>query len=301
MSWTTDELHDLQLAGRIAKLTLDQVEKVVKPGMEIGRLYDLIEATILKRADLAFPPNISLDSCAAHDTAAVQEKRKIQKKSLVKIDIGANVNGMLSDTSRTLSMDGKHGRLIKASKKALDEAIKIIKPGLRVNEIGEIVQTTIEKYGFKPISNLTGHQLEKGFLHAGLSIPSVKATPFSGRGKLKAGMILAIEPFATNGRGINSGLVEDAHNRPPLIFSARGKPKSEAGKKLVKKFQQVPFALRSGAKYLSDHGIKENNLGEILAKDNFHGYRPLVEKTKGMVSQAEHTVLVTSKGSRILT
>jgi len=126
MSWTKNDLHDLQLAGRIAKLTLDQVEKIVKPGMEIGRLFDIIEATLLKKADLAFPPNISLDSCAAHDTAAIHEKRLIKKKSLVKVDIGANVNGMLSDTSRTLTMDGKHGKLIKASKKALDEAIKVI-------------------------------------------------------------------------------------------------------------------------------------------------------------------------------
>ncbi|MHA2239622.1 MAG: M24 family metallopeptidase [Candidatus Hodarchaeales archaeon] len=300
MSWTANELHDLQLAGRIAKLTLDQVEKIIKPGMGIGILFDLIETTILKRADLAFPPNISLDTCAAHDTAAVQEKRKIQKKSLVKVDIGANVNGMLSDTSRTFSMDGKHGRLIKASKLALDEAVKIIKPGLRVNEIGEIVQTTIESFGCKPISNLTGHQLEKGYLHAGLSIPSVKSMPFSKRAKLKTGMILAIEPFATNGRGVNSGLVEDAP-RPPLIFSVRGKPKSKIGEILVDKFHQVPFALRSAARHLSEKGLEGNNLGDILSKDNFHGYRPLVEKTGGMVSQAEHTVLVTTKGSRILT
>ena len=300
MSWTTNELHDLQLAGRIAKLTLDQAEKIIKPGMEIGRLFDLIEATILKRADLAFPPNISLDSCAAHDTAAIHEKRIIDKKSLVKIDIGANVNGMLSDTSRTLSMDGKHSRLIKASKKALDEAIKVIKPGLRVNIIGEVVQTTIEDFGFKPISNLTGHQLEKGVLHAGLSIPSVKAIPFAQRGKLKKGMILAIEPFATNGHGVNSGYVEDA-KRPPLIFSARGKPKTSIGQTLVQKFHKVPFALRSAAKHLSEEGITENNLGEVLRDDNFHGYRPLVEKTGGMVSQAEHTVLVTAKGSRIIT
>jgi methionyl aminopeptidase len=300
MSWTKNDLHDLQLAGRIAKLTLDQVEKIVKPGMEIGRLFDIIEATILKKADLAFPPNISLDSCAAHDTAAIHEKRLIKKKSLVKIDIGANVNGMLSDTSRTFTMDGKHGKLIKASKKALDEAIKVIKPGLRVNEIGEIVQNTIEGFGFKPISNLTGHQLEKGQLHAGLSIPSVKSMPFSKRGKLKVGMILAIEPFATNGHGVNSGYVEDA-KLPPLIFSVRGRPKSKIGEILVGKFQQVPFALRSAARYLVEKGIEEDDLGETLKADNFHGYRPLVEKTGGMVSQAEHTVLVTAKGYRILT
>ncbi len=163
-----------------------------------------------------------------------------------------------------------------------------------------MVQETIESYGFKPIANLTGHQLEKRHLHAGLSIPSIKSTPFSKRAKLKAGMILAIEPFATNGQGLNAGYVGDAQ-RLPLIFSSRGKPKTEVGKLLVKRYQMVPFALRSAHRYLIGKQVKVGDLGSILSKDNFHGYRPFVEKTGGLVSQAEHSVLVTSKGSRIIT
>ncbi len=300
MTWSTAELHDLQIAGKIAHITLEQVEKVIKPGLNIGNLYDVIESMITKRADLAFPPNISIDQCAAHDSASIDEKRVLSKKALVKIDIGANVNGMLSDTARTFSLDGKHTRLIKASKDALQAAIDIIKPGLRVNEIGEVVQDTIADMGSKPIANLTGHQLEKGHLHAGLSIPSIKSTPFSKRAKLKAGMILAIEPFATNGQGMNAGYVGDAQ-RPPLIFSSRGNPKTEVGKLLVQRFQKVPFALRSAHRYLIRKQMKVEDLGSLLSKDNFHGYRPLVEKTGGLVSQAEHSVLVTSKGSRIIT
>jgi methionyl aminopeptidase len=300
VAWSSTELHDLQLAGKIAHLTLDQVEKVIKPGVEVAKLFDLIESLIMKRADLAFPPNISVDNCAAHDSAAINEKRTLSKKALVKIDIGANVNGMLSDTCRTFSMDGKNSRLIKASKEALNAAIEVIKPGARVNEIGIAVQDKIESFGFKPIANLTGHQLEKGHLHAGLSIPSVKAIPFSKRGKIKNGMILAIEPFATNGNGMNAGYVEDAP-RPALIYSSTGKPRSEVGKLLVNKYQRIPFALRSANRFLEQNKIKVDDLTAILDKDSFHGYRPLVERTGGLVSQAEHTVLVTSKGGRILT
>ena len=53
--------------------------------------------------------------------------------------------------------------------------------------------------------------------------------------------------------------------------------------------------------YLKKKHISMDNLGEILDKDNFHGYHPLIEKTQGLVAQAEHTVLVTSNGVRILT
>ncbi|MHA1975999.1 MAG: M24 family metallopeptidase [Candidatus Hodarchaeales archaeon] len=301
MSWSKTELHDLQLAGKIAHLTLDQIEKIIQPGLEVAKLYDVIESLITKKADLAFPPNISVDNCAAHDSAAINEKRVLTKKALVKVDIGANVNGMLSDTARTFSLNGKHSRLIKASKDALDAATQIIRPGLRVNEVGVAIQDTIESFGFKPIANLTGHELEKGHLHSGLSIPSVKSMPFAKRPKLKSGMILAIEPFATNGKGMNSGYVEDAP-KPPLIFSARSNPKTTIGQFLVKRYGKVPFSLRSAARYLQSEKVTfPNDLGALLSEDKFHGYRPLVERTGGLVSQAEHTVLVTSKGARILT
>ena len=301
MSLTREELQDLLLAGKIAHMALDQIEKYVKPGISIGALYDSIVKFITKTkgVDLAFPPNISINECAAHDTAAPDpiEKRKIPKKALVKIDLGANVNGMLSDTARTFSTDGKHFQLIKAAKDALSNVIAIIKPELRINEIGAVVQETIESYGFKPIANLTGHQLKRGTLHAGLSIPSIKSVHFAQRSKLQKGMILAIEPFSTQG---NAGYVIEGSG-PPLIYSSKGNPKTDIGKILVKRYQKVPFSLRSATLFLKKQHYIADNLSEILDKDNFHGYRPLIEKTRGLVAQAEDTILVTNKGAKIIT
>ena len=299
MSLTSEELHDLYLAGKVVHLAMDQIEKYVKPKVSIGSLYDIIVKIITstKGVDLAFPPNISINECAAHDTAAPLEKRTIPKKALVKIDIGASVNGMLSDTAKTFSTDGKHSRLIKAATEALNNAIDIIKPNLRIKEIGVTIQDTIENYGFKPIANLTGHQMTKGTLHAGLSIPSVSSIPFSKRSKLQKGMILAIEPFSTSGK---AGYVEEGMS-PPLIFSARGNPKTQIGKVLVNRFQRLPFSLRSATIFLQNQHISTDNLGELLKQDNFHGYTPLIEKSRGLVAQAEHTVLVTSRGAKLVT
>ncbi|MFX1515878.1 MAG: M24 family metallopeptidase [Promethearchaeota archaeon] len=299
MSLTSEELHDLYLAGKVVHLAMGQIEKYVKPKVSIGSLYDIIVKIITstKGVDLAFPPNISINECAAHDTAAPLEKRTIPKKALVKIDIGASVNGMLSDTAKTFSTDGKHSRLIKSATEALNNAIDIIKPNLRIKEIGVTVQDTIENYGFKPIANLTGHQMTKGTLHAGLSIPSVSSIPFSKRSKLQKGMILAIEPFSTSGK---AGYVEEGIS-PPLIFSARGNPKTQIGKVLVNRFQRLPFSLRSATIFLQNQQISTDKLGELLRQDNFHGYSPLIEKSRGLVAQAEHTVLVTSRGAKLVT
>ncbi|UCG03483.1 MAG: type II methionyl aminopeptidase [Candidatus Heimdallarchaeota archaeon] len=299
MSLTREELHDLLLAGKVVHLAMDQIAKYVKPKVSIGSLYDTIVKiiTTTKGVDVAFPPNISINETAAHDSAGPIEKRVIPKKALVKIDIGANVNGMLSDTAKTFSTDGKHFRLIKSAKDALNNAIDIIKPNLRVSEIGAVIQETIEDYGFKPIANLTGHEMKKGTLHAGLSIPSVKSVPFAQRSKLKKGMVLAIEPFSTPG---GAGYVEEG-STPPLIYSSKGNPKTDIGKILVKRYQRLPFSLRSATLYLKKKNISTDNLREIINKDNFYGYHPLVEKTRGLVAQAEHTVLVTSNGARIIT
>ncbi len=295
---TRQDLKDLVLAGKIAHLTLDKLEKHVKPGLPIGKLYDLAVNLICQSegVDLAFPPNISINECAAHDTAAPNDNRVIPKKGLVKIDIGANVNGLLSDTARTFSTDGKYAKLIKSANVALKNVIDIIKPGIRLNEIGAIVEDTIEGYGFKPIANLTGHQLDRANLHAGLSIPSIKSAHFGKRSKIKKGMLLAIEPFSTNG---TAGYIVNSGN--PLIYSLSGKPKSDIGTILAERYQKLPFSLRSATFLLEERGKKVDNLSEILDKENFHTYSPLVEKSKGMVAQAEHTVLVTSNGAKILT
>lgn len=300
MSLTKQDLRDLALAGRISRLTLDAVAKYILPGTPIASLHDTLIKLINKTpgTKLAFPPNISVNECAAHDTAAPKETRVIPKRALVKIDIGANVNGMLSDTARTFSTDGKNGRLVAASKAALQNAIEVIKPGVRVSEIGAVVQETIEGFGFKPIANLTGHQLKRGNLHAGLSIPSIKSFPIAKRSKLKPGMILAIEPFATKGE---AGLVEDGYG-PALIYSAgNSNPKTPVCRRLIKQFQRVPFSLRSAFLFLHQEKVKLEDITISLKQDKFHGYKPLVERTGGLVSQAEHTVLVTRDGAKVIT
>lgn len=298
MKLSREALQDLFLAGKIAHLTLNQIEKHIKPGMPVSSIHDSIVKFITqtKGVGLAFPPNISIDECAAHDTAAPDpyERRVIPKNALVKIDIGANVNGMLSDSAITISTGGKHLKLIKASVSALNNAIDIIKPGLRVNKISTVIQNTIEGYGFKPVANLTGHELEKGNLHAGISIPSTES--FAQRSKIKKGMILAIEPFSTRGK---AGLVEG--RGLPLIYSSAGRPKSEIGKLLVKQYMKLPFSLRSATFFLIERHKEVENLARVLDDDNFHGYQPLIEKSGGLVAQAEHTILVTSTGAKVLT
>jgi Methionine aminopeptidase len=73
-----------------------------------------------------------------------------------------------------------------------------VRDGIEVGRIGEVVESKIRSMGFRPIANLSGHQVSEYNLHAGLSVPNVRER-FSKR--VKEGMTIAIEPFSTNGNG----------------------------------------------------------------------------------------------------
>ncbi|MHA2297005.1 MAG: M24 family metallopeptidase [Candidatus Hodarchaeales archaeon] len=298
---TQQELSDLEEAGKVARAVLDRLSPKVKAGTPIGKLYDHIVKTINKNgADLAFPPNISVNQVAAHDTAAINDNRKLTPGSLVKIDIGANFNGMLSDTAKTFTIKGKkiHEKMMKAAEEALNEAIKIIKPGIWPGEVGMAVQRTISSYGFRPVANLTGHQIAKGNLHAGITIPNVKPDRTFSKKKIQEGMIIAIEPFSTSGK---AGMVKNRGKA--LIYSSLGKQKTNIGQLLYQRFQLVPFSLRDASRHLKGQGIEitAKDLTNNLIRDRFRGYPPLAEESGGFVAQAEHTVYVTSNGAKIIT
>src|SRR5947209_18952332 len=84
--------------------------------------------------------------------------------------------------------------MVKCADDALQNAIKAFRGRLKLSHIGRVIQTTIGKYGFQPISNLTGHSIERYSIHAGKSVPNV---PVLAAGKANEGEVFAIEPFVT--------------------------------------------------------------------------------------------------------
>lgn len=286
-----------EILGKIYKKILPQI----KPGMKIADIVDSIELLMIKSgATPSFPPNFSINTIAAHDTAQILETRVVPENALIKVDFGTQIDGCLTDCSRTIGFGDVPMKLIDASKEALDNAIKMAKPGVRVGDIGAVINDTIEKYGFKPIRNLTGHQVAKGTLHAGVSIPNIKAHGVVGNQKLEEGRTYAIEPFATNGR---AGVVEDQPGAYPQIFSLHGKPKSHFGKQVYEKFKEIPFSARMASRLLTE-GNQDDRMNKILRtahKEGWSSYPPLWEVSDGMVGQSEDMILVTKDGAQIIT
>ncbi len=282
-------------AGKIARKALEKGKRICEEGASYLEIAEAVENTIYKYdAGPAFPTNVSVNSIGAHYTPRANDDKKIEKGDLVKIDVGCHVDGYIADNAATIEVGtNNYASLIKASEEALDIAIKSIRPGIRTRDIGKQIETVIQDRGFNPISNLTGHEVKRYVLHTGTSIPNVP----KGWKKIKKGMVLAIEPFATDGHG----RVEEGE--PGNIYRLRSDRNLEGNDQefyewIKEKFHELPFAGRWCSEFSEDF---EDLLHRLKRFGVVMDYPILKEKKGGYISQREHTVVVTSKGCRVTT
>lgn len=297
--YSEEELIDFRTAGKITGMAREYGKSLVKVGVRAVDVVDAVDTFIQEHeCDLAFPAQVSINNIAAHYGCSYEDSLVFKEGDLVKLDLGAMSNGAIGDSavSIDLSSDGKHEKLIQASRDALDAAISKVKPGTKVKELGKAIQEAITALGYKPIKNLSGHSVGIYSLHGKPSIPNYDVD----NGEvLEEGMIFAIEPFATDG----AGRVEDRGEAE--IFSVTGKKPvrgqftrqvlGEIGKRNGMPFVRRWYDEKFGKAKVSFALRELYNVGIL------HQYPPLVDAGKGLVAQSEHTVLVTKDGCDILT
>ena len=280
-------MDNWELAGKISAQALEYGAKLIKIDASMKDVVEKVEAKIIELgAKPAFPVQISLNEMAAHFTPN-DEDIKFKENDLAKLDVGAHIDGAIGDNAITIDM-GNNKELVKASELALKEALKVIKPGIKVNEIGMVIEKTIKEFGFNPVRNLSGHSIQEYEEHAGMTIPNYDNKDET---ELEDGQVIAVEPFATNG----IGLVEDGKlsniykivNLKPV----RDNIARELLRFIAQEYNTLPFARRWLLKKFS--GFKVNFTLRILERENIlHHYFQLPEKSHGLVSQHEYTLLV---------
>jgi methionyl aminopeptidase len=295
---TNEELEAYRRAGKIAAEVREQARLMVKPGESLLTIAEQAENLIREKgAAPAFPCNISINEIAAHYTPPAGDKNQVKEGDLVKLDIGAHLDGYIGDTAVTIPV-GRGAELVQAAERALEEGIKCVKPGVDVVEIGGIVEETVKGLGFKPIRNLTGHGISRWDLHAGLTIPNVKEES-EGR-KLEEGEVIALEPFVTDG----DGEVKDLPQVHIMRFIGDRPLQSRMAVVLLRDikrlYNHLPFAKRWLSAKVSRIRL-ELSLRELIASGVLHPYHVLSEREGSLVAQAEHTLLVTADGCEILT
>jgi methionyl aminopeptidase len=294
---TEEELQAYRRAGKLVAEVREEIRPMVKPGETLLAIAEAVEGLIAQKgAKPAFPCNVSVNQIAAHYSPPANDSTRIGEDDVVKVDIGAHLDGYIADTAFTVATGAKV-EMVQAVERALEEAIKAVKPGIDVGEVGRAIEETARAAGFKPIRNLTGHSLARWDLHAGLTIPNVKEE--TGQ-VLRVGDVVALEPFITDG----AGFVEDQpqvyifrylFDRPVRMRMTR-----ELLRDVKRSYGNLPFAERWLAKRMSKLRL-ELTLRELVGVGALHPYHVLKERGDGLVAQAEHTVIVTEQGCEVIT
>ncbi len=289
-SLSSEDVEKYLKAGDIAKRVREYAVKNTRPGAKLLDLAESIEQYIRELGgEPAFPVNISINEVAAHYTPVADDESVIPDNSIVKIDIGVHIEGYIADTAATVCFNPAYESLVEASENALENVLKAIKPGMKVSEIGRIVEETITSYNYRPIKNLSGHSIDRYLIHSGLSIPNYRDS--WARWSLVDG-VYAIEPFATNGVGF---VREES---VVTIFSLRTYRArlSIVEKKVVdgiwRSRRTLPFCERWLLSYTSSLEGVRNTIQSLIRKGILHLYPVLVERSGGFVSQFEHTIIV---------
>ncbi|MBN1432746.1 MAG: type II methionyl aminopeptidase [Methanomicrobiaceae archaeon] len=279
-------------AGRIARECRDSAAERVKEGEKIlDVVVDSEEKIVSMGGGIAFPLNISLNEAAAHDTASPGDERVFKSGDVVKVDLGVHIDGYIADTAVTIDL-GRNDLLVGASRAALNAAIGAVRPGVRTGEIGAMIQAEIESRGYRPVANLTGHGLGRYLLHG---IPTIPNVGMQGGTELEEGMVFAIEPFASTG----TGMVSDS-SRTEIYSQISGRQiRLPSARKLMKKVAErnnLPF---------SRHWYYEEKcdlaLSQLMKQNIIRGYPVLHDVPGSLVSQAEHTMVVTADGCIVTT
>ena len=279
-------------AGAIASRILRKGALGIRIGESYFDLVESIESRVREEGvSLAFPLNLSLNEDAAHDTASPVDTRVFEKGDVAKLDLGVHIDGYIADTATTVDL-GSNSLLLAASEQALEAAIRKVHPGATAGELGAAVQHEIESRGYRPIANLTGHGLDRYVLHRAPTIPNIG---INGGIILEEGMVFAIEPFATTGSGhvgekSRMEIYSQISHKPVRIPAAR------AILETMKDRHGLPFSRR----WLKERK-QDIALPTLVRSQTLHVYPVLADIPGSLVSQHEHTVIVTADGCVVTT
>ncbi|MBW6462343.1 MAG: type II methionyl aminopeptidase [DPANN group archaeon] len=278
-------------AGAIAARVLSDARKKVVSGATYLNIIQQTEQMITDAgAQLACPSTISVNDIAAHYTPLLNDTSTIGDNDVVKLDIGVMIDGCIADTATTICLDSNYNDMNNTAKSALEKALKLAIPGTNVGNIGGVIESEIISKGYNPIVNLSGHVLSSYELHSGFSIPNIKTNT---KDTLSEDMVLAIEPFVTDGRG----LIKEINKVQIFRYIAQRPTRLPAARKLLDlaktKYHSMPFTSR----WISDVSplMLDSALRQLSDSKAIYLYPVLKETGSGIVAQAEHTVIVRDK------
>jgi methionyl aminopeptidase len=205
---SSKEIEKMRRAGQVVREVLELVRGHVKPGATTLDLEKVAEARLAELGVKAafkgyhgFPCVLctSVNSEVVHGIPSA--KRVLKEGDIVSLDFGAVVNGYFGDAAITVpvgeKIDPKTARLLQVTEASLRAAIAVVKPGATLGDVGFAVQKVVEAEGFSVVRDFVGHGIGV-HMHEDPQVPNFGV---AGHGmKLRAGMVIAIEPMVNAGK-----------------------------------------------------------------------------------------------------
>ena len=204
---TLDEIKKMKIAGKLASDVLMMIKDYVKPGISTGELDRICHNYIVDTQKAipaplnyrGFPKSIctSVNHQICHGIPS--DSKKLKSGDIINIDVTVIKDGYHGDTSRMFEVGEisvKAEKLIKATYESMMKAIKIVKEGIQLGDIGSTIQNHVEAEGFSVVQDFCGHGIGQSFHKA----PNILHYGEKKTGEIiKAGMIFTIEPMINFG------------------------------------------------------------------------------------------------------
>ena len=203
---SSKEIEKMRRAGIATREILEVLRGSIHPGMTTMDLEQIAAARIKEqgskaafKGDGGYPCVLcaSVNSEVVHGIPS--PKRVLKDGDIVSLDFGVFVDGYCGDSAITVpvgKVDAKTALLLKTTAASLNAAIAVVKPGARLGDVGFAVQKVVEAAGFSVVRDFVGHGIGV-HMHEDPQVPNFGE---AGQGmKLRAGMVIAIEPMVNAG------------------------------------------------------------------------------------------------------
>ena len=202
---TQEDFAGMRKAGKLAAATLDYITPFVKEGVSTNYLNDLCHNFIVSNKAIpaplnykGFPKSIctSINHVVCH---GIPNEKDLKKGDILNVDVTVILDGWHGDTSRMFLIGEvaiKPRRLVQVTYDAMMKGIEIIKPGVRLGDVGNIIQEYVQKHNYSVVRDYCGHGIGRVFHDE----PSILHYGKAGTGSaLEEGMFFTVEPMVNAG------------------------------------------------------------------------------------------------------
>ena len=202
----SEKFEKMRKAGSLASSTLDMITDYIKPGLSTNKIDELCYEFIKDNGGHSAPLyyrgfNKSICTSLNHVVChGIPGERVLEDGDILNVDVTAIVDGYYGDTSRMFNIGKisvKAKNLIDATYQSMMNAIKILKPGIKLGDIGHEIQSYVEEKNYSVVRDFCGHGISNTFheppniLHYGKKNTGIE---------LKPGMTFTIEPMINIGK-----------------------------------------------------------------------------------------------------